>query len=134
MNKDEAAEMDQMDDQLSSTRNTLRRITSERDALLAKRAEAVDIYSRIMEETCPSDEYHCTCVPVLREEIEKLNKCLHSEAVMTNEMQSKYVEQVRKNELLMDGIEKIKNKSFLPNYDWQDLLDDIKSLQLEQTE
>jgi regulator of replication initiation timing len=47
-------------------------LQSERDELLAECAEAVEVHSRIMAEKCPSDEYHCTCVPALREELAAL--------------------------------------------------------------
>jgi hypothetical protein len=50
--------------------------------------EAQKLYTRIMEEKCPSDEVHCTCVPVLRKQIltlEQRNELLEAalEKVLT---------------------------------------------------
>jgi len=35
-----------------------------------------EAFQRIMEERCPSDEDHCTCVPILRRENERLREAL----------------------------------------------------------
>jgi len=51
-------------------------LKDERDELLVERAEAVEIHSRIMSEQCPTDEQHCTCVPALMAEVERLNKAV----------------------------------------------------------
>ena len=43
--------------------------------LAARDAELADIreaHRKVMAEECPSDEHHCTCVPVLRAEIKRL--------------------------------------------------------------
>lgn len=60
---------------LVAERDALR---DERDELLIERAEAVEVHSRIMAEKCPPDEQHCTCVPALRAEIERLKAALRS--------------------------------------------------------
>jgi len=52
--------------------NSIVGLRAERDALLQEREEAVEIHSRIMSEECPSDEYHCTCVPALRQELAEM--------------------------------------------------------------
>jgi len=57
---------------------------AERDALLQTREEAVEIHSRIMSEECPSDEYHCTCVPALRQELAEMKA--ERDALKANEL------------------------------------------------
>jgi len=57
---------------IMSMRNDYETLRAERDALLQEREEAVEIHSRIMSEECPSDEYHCTCVPALRQELAEM--------------------------------------------------------------
>jgi len=54
------------------------RVSNERDELLTELAEAVEVHARIMAEECPSDEYHCTCVPALRAEINHLTATCNS--------------------------------------------------------
>jgi hypothetical protein len=34
--------------------------------------QSKNVFNRILDEKCPSDEVHCTCVPHLREEYKKL--------------------------------------------------------------
>jgi hypothetical protein len=56
-----------------------------RDELLRRLEELDEIYAQhkmVMLEKCPTDEVHCTCVPMLRhelkktrEEIEEIKKC-----------------------------------------------------------
>ena len=41
---------------------------AERDRLAAEVADWREQHRRVMDEDCPSDERHCTCVPVLRAE------------------------------------------------------------------
>ena len=36
--------------------------------------ELADYYKRVINEPCPTDEQHCTCVPALRAEIERIKK------------------------------------------------------------
>ncbi len=38
--------------------------------------EVSEVHEKIMDEKCASDEIHCTCVPVLREEIKRLRQTL----------------------------------------------------------
>jgi len=59
---------------------------SERDVLKAENArllETLDYYSedykKIINEECPTDEKHCSCVPVLRQELEKSMELLRHE-------------------------------------------------------
>ncbi|KKM75532.1 hypothetical protein LCGC14_1389260 [marine sediment metagenome] len=38
--------------------------------------EVSEVHEKVMDEKCASDEIHCTCVPVLREEIKRLRQTL----------------------------------------------------------
>ena|SRR3990172_2205037 len=46
------------------------------EALLAQLEEFLGIYDKIMDENCPSDEKHCTCVPFLKAELQKKDTAL----------------------------------------------------------
>lgn len=65
-------ELDQCRQAFAALKMKLSRVVAERDELLLERDEAVEVHARIMAEKCPSDEYHCTCVPALREELNTL--------------------------------------------------------------
>ena len=60
------------DDLLNMYEKDTETLRAELDALLQEREEAAEIHSRIMSEECPSDEYHCTCVPALRQELAEM--------------------------------------------------------------
>ena len=60
-------------------RNAIIKLKSELTAMQAENERLKDelsaiaeVHKQVMEERCPSDEKHCTCVPVLRREIEQL--------------------------------------------------------------
>jgi hypothetical protein len=44
--------------------------------LEAKLADYKDDISKVLDEKCPSDERHCGCVPILRQQIDKYQKAL----------------------------------------------------------
>lgn len=50
-------------------------LEAENERLRAELAEIAETYRRIMDEPC-GDEQHCTCVPVLRTENERLRTAL----------------------------------------------------------
>jgi len=50
------------------------RLEAEVEQLRTYEADWRGSVSRIMAESCASNEVHCTCVPVLRKEVERLNK------------------------------------------------------------
>jgi len=45
--------------------------------LLNELTEITERHVRVMEERCPTDERHCTCVPMLRGEVERLRAGKH---------------------------------------------------------
>lgn len=47
-------------------------LLAERDALKAEVADWRDTQRAVMSETCPTDEVHCTCVPMLKKKITEL--------------------------------------------------------------
>lgn len=52
-------------------------VAAERDKLAEKLNDWSETYNKIIEDgTCASDEYHCACVPALREEVKKLRDAL----------------------------------------------------------
>lgn len=44
-------------------------VAAERDELRQELSDLAAAHRRIMEEDCPGDEVHCTCVPMLRREL-----------------------------------------------------------------
>lgn len=48
--------------------------------LEAELQDIKDSYRHVMEEKCPTDEVHCTCVPALRAEVARLRKALENAA------------------------------------------------------
>lgn len=57
----------------------------------ADRDDDVIEFRRIMDEKCPDDEWHCTCVPRLRKEIQRLfavQSCGHPLGCVTHEPNS----------------------------------------------
>ncbi len=50
--------------------------SEELERLRAELADIHDQHRRVMSEKCPTDEVHCTCVPVLRREVERLERAL----------------------------------------------------------
>ena len=62
--------------EIGKLRHELEKARAEVADLEEERAEAVELHSRILSEQCPTDEYHCTCVPTLRAEIERLRGML----------------------------------------------------------
>ena len=44
--------------------------------LRAYKAGIEATFRRVMDEKCPADEVHCTCVPILRNRIRELETCL----------------------------------------------------------
>lgn len=49
-------------------------------------AEVDEVYRRVINEECPTDEVHCTCVPFLRMEIERLNKARAGDRAAVREL------------------------------------------------
>ena len=60
----------------------------ENEELKEESDEFDKLYKRVIDEKCPSDELHCTCVPILRMEIDRLNKIVEEadEAMQTTSM------------------------------------------------
>ncbi len=48
---------------------TIATLTKENENLKFKLSDWQDTQKSVMSETCPSDEKHCTCVPMLKKEI-----------------------------------------------------------------
>ena len=51
-------------------------LKAENKKLVTKLNDWSDQYTMVISDKCPSDEQHCACVPVLREEIAKLRTAL----------------------------------------------------------
>jgi len=56
-------------------------LRKENERLMAELAERDAWHRAVMDETCGYDEKHCTCVPLLRREIEKLRAALTEAAI-----------------------------------------------------
>jgi hypothetical protein len=53
-------------------RKEVKALREENERLKEELADIQETYQKVMSEKCPGDEIHCTCVPVLREEIKQL--------------------------------------------------------------
>lgn len=58
-------EKGQLEGQVSSQQETIRKLED-------WKADVIAAHEKVMSDECPSDERHCTCVPVLRIELEGL--------------------------------------------------------------
>ena len=73
--KKHRVERDELIDEIACLEQEVERLRETLD-------EITERHVRVMEERCPTDERHCTCVPMLRGEIERLqleNNKLHTE-------------------------------------------------------
>jgi ribosomal protein L29 len=59
-------------------------LKAENAELRTELAERDATYRRIIEERCPTDEQHCTCVPALRQEVARLRTALRYYADRNN--------------------------------------------------
>lgn len=66
---------------LNDVLDELEKTQAEVTKLTEKLNDWAETYAKIIEDkTCPSDEYHCVCVPALREEISRLRSALEKYA------------------------------------------------------
>lgn len=54
--------------------NELHGLRSKLDDLEWEHDQSIRVTRMVMDEKCPSDEHHCTCVPILREEVARLKE------------------------------------------------------------
>lgn len=77
LNPEQLASRIALKDAAAITRELLRELetlTKDRDELKALHDDWKEGYIAVMLEKCPPDEQHCTCVPELRREIERLKE------------------------------------------------------------
>lgn len=59
-------------DFIAASRTDVPRLVGEVRRLTAELSDIHETHRRIISEQCPTDERHCTCVPALRSELEKV--------------------------------------------------------------
>jgi hypothetical protein len=59
---------------MEAAQNRIRELEAENEALTEESDEGNNYYRRVVSEQCAPDELHCTCVPALRKEIERLQR------------------------------------------------------------